>query len=136
MAYDPKNPTIIYYLNQLPEPYRSEALENYDFSFAGNQQPTTPIDALAMAFDWRKSKQGHTYWLGVKMPENVIPYPHTRTQANPHTQSTVKPPRQGYAKQPRKPSGKQPQTLAKAIANVLDIAKREGVKLVVTVEPI
>lgn len=131
-----QNQTIIYYLNQLPDPYRTQALENYDFSFAGNQQPTKPIDALPMAFSWKNTTQGLDYWSAVKMPENVIPYPHTRTQANPHTQSTVKPPRQGYAKQPRKPSGKKPQTLAKAIANVLDIAKREGVKLVVTVEPI
>lgn len=130
-----QNQTIIYYLNQLPEPYRTEALENYDFSFAGNNYPPTPNEALAMAFDWRKSKQGQTYWLGVKMPENVIPCPHKRTMHNP-PHITPPPPRQGYAKPSRKPSGKQPQTLAKAIANVLDIAKREGVKLVVTVEPI
>lgn len=125
-----QNQTIIYYLNQLPEPYRSEALENYDFSFAGNQQPTKPIDALPMAFSWKNTTQGLDYWSAVKMPENVIPYPHTRTQANQHTQPTAKPPRQGYSNPSRKP-----QTLAKAIANVLDIAKHEGVKLVVTVEP-
>lgn len=134
MADAPQNPTIIYYLNQLPEPYRSEALENYDFSFAGNKQPPSPNEALAMAFDWRKSKQGQSYWLTVKMHENVIQYPHTRTPQQPTP--TAKPPRQGYSKPSRKPSVKQPQTLAKAIANVLDIAKREGVKLVVTVEPI
>lgn len=55
--------TIREHLNELPEPYRTEALENM------NQQPYVDIkqkisaaDALQSAFYWSDSPQDHDYW--------------------------------------------------------------------------
>jgi hypothetical protein len=54
------------FLEQLPEPYRQEALENFklqsDFDKNGRSQINDAYQALTDAFDWRKTKQGDDYW--------------------------------------------------------------------------
>lgn len=52
--------TIEQWLNELPEPYRSQALENVD-----EQQKKMMCVNILSAIDifiWSKTKQGHKYW--------------------------------------------------------------------------
>lgn len=56
--------TIREHLNDLPEPYRTEALENAkgrDFSKA-DTLCLDAEDAVMLAFNWSKSSQGEEYW--------------------------------------------------------------------------
>jgi hypothetical protein len=52
--------TIKEYLEELPEPWKSQALENCD------AEPTDSAPsrdkALSMAFTWSSSPEGHEYW--------------------------------------------------------------------------
>ena len=58
--------TIREWLSELPEPYRSQALENVDEKFIEygyNKNRCKSIStAILYAFDWSLSKQGHKYW--------------------------------------------------------------------------
>ena len=53
--------TINYYLNQLPEPYRSQSIENAD-ELSLNSFATNLINALDSSFIWEDSNEGHKYW--------------------------------------------------------------------------
>lgn len=56
--------TIKYWLNKLPEPAKSQALENvkqYDKKSL-NLKSSNIIDAIGNAFVWFDSPQGHDYW--------------------------------------------------------------------------
>lgn len=50
----------------LPEPIRTEFLENVDTTYR-DYKPVTPtiLDALKWSFSWSESKQGWTYWVQV-----------------------------------------------------------------------
>jgi hypothetical protein len=54
------------HLNNLPEPYRSKALENFDAPDNNwkneEDECRTPSDAIHIAFDWASSKEGWAYW--------------------------------------------------------------------------
>ncbi len=54
-------------LEKLPEPYRSQALENFDEEFFENnnerEKPMRTIGAaLLCSFEWEHTKQGYDYW--------------------------------------------------------------------------
>lgn len=53
--------TIKQWLNELPEPYRSQALENADTNVL-NSKGISLIGCLMEAFNWHKSTQGFEYW--------------------------------------------------------------------------
>ncbi len=60
--------TIREWLEELPEPYRTQAINNYDL--LGPYPPfiESPYDietlwsAVLNAFDWSESKEGNHYW--------------------------------------------------------------------------
>lgn len=59
--------TIEEWLNELSEPHRTLALENY-VNYYGENKPLpvhTMHDALLMAFSWVHTPQGQHYWDGV-----------------------------------------------------------------------
>ena len=53
--------TRIKWLNDLSEPYRSQAIEN-NGSKSRNQMTSSLKDALLSGFIWAESPQGHSYW--------------------------------------------------------------------------
>ena len=55
------NKTIKQWLEELPEPYRSQALEN----MSENSEVESLCIAIMKAFDWDESPQGSKYWLSV-----------------------------------------------------------------------
>lgn len=60
--------TLIDWLSQLPEPYASQAFDNFMNHYgrladAAAEMPCASIeDALLQAFQWGDSPQGHNYW--------------------------------------------------------------------------
>lgn len=59
--------TRLEYLQTLPEPYRTQAIENAeklndDPSKMLNEQSSNVRSALIHSFVWGKSEQGHAYW--------------------------------------------------------------------------
>lgn len=54
--------TIKEWLSELPEPYRTQALDNYDSNFYPYNTARFLSDALMYAFDWKLSPQGFEYW--------------------------------------------------------------------------
>jgi hypothetical protein len=59
--------TILEALNALQEPYRTQAIENTPELFKGpkptyNNQVESISYAVANAFLWHESPQGHQYW--------------------------------------------------------------------------
>lgn len=52
------------FFNELKEPERSEAIENYDENRYGI--PSKLNNALTNGFDWGKSKQGYKYWNDIR----------------------------------------------------------------------
>ena len=59
-------------LRTLPDPYKDEAINNYDHKFylkhKGKEEPITNIrKALACAFDWDESEEGYVYWYSLYM---------------------------------------------------------------------
>ena len=55
--------TIKQWLEELPEPYRTQALENYQDFFYQDEEPINYIsDAINWAFRWESSKEGYDYW--------------------------------------------------------------------------
>jgi hypothetical protein len=58
---------IVELLHTLPEPYKSEALANYEPSFYEEGCPIeTANDAIGWAFDWSHSPQGEEYWMKLR----------------------------------------------------------------------
>jgi len=53
--------TIKEWLSELPEPYRSQALENTAVDTLDENEGNLSM-ALHEAFDWETSLQGHNYW--------------------------------------------------------------------------
>lgn len=53
--------TIEQWLNELPEPYRSQALENTPKYMLTNQY-VSMVSVLMHAFPWKFSPQGLEYW--------------------------------------------------------------------------
>lgn len=53
------------FFNELKEPERSEAIENYDEKYK-NDIPSELNNALTNGFDWGKSKQGYKYWNDIR----------------------------------------------------------------------
>jgi hypothetical protein len=65
MTNETKPKTIGEFLNELPEPYRSQAIENCENYCDGKfreQKVTNIVDALLNAFIWKGTPQAHTYW--------------------------------------------------------------------------
>lgn len=62
--------TIKQWLEELPEPYRTQALENYE----RKQMSHSLSLALASAFHWHYTPEGWNYWfeLGLKIEENNL----------------------------------------------------------------
>ena len=60
--------TIKYYLKQLDEPYRAQAIENAKTSKTGvtirlkSPFVTSVRDAVLGAFDWEDTPEGDVYW--------------------------------------------------------------------------
>lgn len=55
--------TIRQWLEELPEPYRSQAMENYDEDFYPPSMIVfNHVEALEVAFNWEYSSQGWKYW--------------------------------------------------------------------------
>ena len=57
--------TIRFYLNQLPEPFRSQAIANANESEL-NALATDLNYAIYNAFLWRESNEGLEYWVNLK----------------------------------------------------------------------
>ena len=55
--------TVEQWLQELPEPYRSQALDNMDAD--GDGEELTITSALSAAFVWQGTPQGHKYWEGL-----------------------------------------------------------------------
>jgi len=53
--------TILEWLQELPEPYRSEAIDNV-VKAKRTQKRDSLEDALLSAFSWEETKQGWEYW--------------------------------------------------------------------------
>ena len=53
--------TIREHFEQLPEPYRTEAIENTKYDILGITEYSI-ADALLSAFTWDNTKQGYMYW--------------------------------------------------------------------------
>lgn len=63
--------TIEQWLNELPEPYRSQAFENCGQRLLSLEESSFKY-ALATAFIWELTTQGHEYWreLANNLPTN------------------------------------------------------------------
>lgn len=48
--------------NYLPEPYRSEAIENFNAVFNESDAVDSLEDAISSGFNWMRTKQGQAYW--------------------------------------------------------------------------
>lgn len=58
----PVGKTILEWLNEFPEPYRSQALANAAKADLLCVKADTQADAISMAFDWNSSPEGGKYW--------------------------------------------------------------------------
>lgn len=54
--------SIKHWLETLPEPYRTEAFEEYARQPLSHSYQESLYDALWFGFVWSSSKQGHDYW--------------------------------------------------------------------------
>ena len=78
--------TILEWLNQLPEPYKSQAIENTknDNPFSWNEIVDSLWKAIDVGFLWSSTSQGGDYWFDIKAraangefntPDDTIPWP-------------------------------------------------------------
>ena len=78
--------TILEWLNQLPEPYKSQAIENTknDDPFSGNEIVDSLWKAIDGGFLWSSTPQGSDYWFEItaraangefNTPDDTIPWP-------------------------------------------------------------
>lgn len=54
--------TLYEYLQELPEPWRTEAVQNTSTDEAAIADAGSCSNALFRAFDWSESPQGYDYW--------------------------------------------------------------------------
>ena len=55
--------TILEHLETLPEPYRTQAIENCkNLSNTSKDRTNNVMSAIVMAFDWAESPEGSGYW--------------------------------------------------------------------------
>lgn len=54
--------TYFRFYDQLPEPIRGWAKENWDEKFTGKHVPETLLSAIYWGFNWEKSPQGESFW--------------------------------------------------------------------------
>lgn len=47
---------------ELPEPYRSQAIENHGPNFFGGKYAISIYEAIHSGFEWKHTPQGHEYW--------------------------------------------------------------------------
>lgn len=66
--------TIKEWLSELPEPYRGQALANYDPLFAGVSRQVPDLStAISSAFEWNKTTEGIDYWsMAFTVSEKII----------------------------------------------------------------
>lgn len=57
--------TIREWLEELPEPYRTQALENFDIEGIDNILVSTLADAINKGFIWFTTPQGEPYWFNI-----------------------------------------------------------------------
>lgn len=57
--------TIKEWLEELPEPYRTQALENVS-EYSLSQKDESLSEALKGAFTWIFTPQGHYYWMDLR----------------------------------------------------------------------
>jgi hypothetical protein len=76
--------TVLYWLQQLPEPYLSEALK-YVREDTKNLECSEFYRAIDKAFTWSDTPQGHDYWseLGRKLENNIPLEPVVETVVEP-----------------------------------------------------
>ena len=53
--------TVLSHLNDLPEPYRSQAIKNTSF-IKGSFLACSQSDAIFTAFNWKNAPEGSSYW--------------------------------------------------------------------------
>lgn len=58
---------ILDWYDQLPEPIRSQAIENYDGMYKGAEYLAR---AISLGFVWSKTDQGRQYWLDITLKSN------------------------------------------------------------------
>lgn len=67
------------YLDKLPEPYRTQALNNYSERYIKNWPSSQVFDvssALRLAFHWASSDEGAVYWNEIynrSVTNNLVP---------------------------------------------------------------
>lgn len=61
--------TVKQWLEELDEPYRTQALENLN-ERTGNGKAESQAEALLGAFNWGDTLQGHKYW--IKLRKNLL----------------------------------------------------------------
>lgn len=54
--------TINEWLNELEEPYRTQAINNSFYNINKTEKAKSLSFALSMAFIWDKTNEGHDYW--------------------------------------------------------------------------
>ena len=83
--------TILEWLNQLPEPIKSQAIENTknDNPFSGNEIVDSLWKAIDYGFLWSSTSQGGNYWFYIKVRAergefglHSIPWPEEATWEN------------------------------------------------------
>jgi len=50
------------FYDELPEPYRTKAKDNWNYEFTGESLVDDLEDALLHGFDWEESPEGEDYW--------------------------------------------------------------------------
>lgn len=50
------------FYNELPEPYCTQAKENWDFDFTRGDIPIDRVAAVNRGFNWSITLEGYTYW--------------------------------------------------------------------------
>jgi len=68
--------TIREWLEQLPEPYRGQAMANMDIQRPGDLGGEHPCirNAIEAAFRWDDSKEGHEYWSDLRDKYKSAPW--------------------------------------------------------------
>lgn len=66
--------TIREHFNTLPEPYRTQAIENTKYQNFENLNKTSPNvqESLLVAFYWDETKQGNEYWDDLCWNEEIL----------------------------------------------------------------
>ncbi len=57
---------ILTWFEDLPEPYRSQAIENYNSEYLGKSACDNLHQALYWGFNWSGTEQGGWYWCDIR----------------------------------------------------------------------